>query len=272
MQDMLSPYYFFFDLPIYTKIEITKENINDFFELTIDTKNIDGYNPKLKENTTYVVKVSKNAYRQEYKLSHFEGFFDIELTCVRTRFTITYFVQLDTKRNYDDDTEQNFFSKVGQFPSVADLHISKFNEYDKVIDRKHIKEITRGIGLAASGVGIGSFVYLRRVFEFLIEEAHKVALKDVNWNEDDYKKSKVAEKIELLKHHLPSFLVANKSMYSILSVGIHQLEEQECLRYFEALKVGIELILDEKVELNNKRKKIDEAQKRLQQITQQIKN
>jgi len=81
----------------------------------------------------------------------------------------------------------------------------------------------------------------------------------------------MVEKIELLKEHLPPFLVANKAIYSILSVGIHELDEQECLKHFEALKVGIELILDEKVDVYNKRKKIEEAQSRIQNITQQIK-
>jgi hypothetical protein len=60
-------------------------------------------------------------------------------------------------------------------------------------------------------------------------------------------------------------------MYSILSVGIHDLDEQDCLNHFEALKVGIELILDEKADAYNKKKKIEEAQKKIQNITQQIK-
>lgn len=269
---MLQPQIFFFELPIYFKIAITSDNREDFFILILETKSIDGYNPVLKENTTYNIKYIVQKYMPEgkFELSSYEGFFEIQLTCVRTGFVMKYFVMLASVEN-EDETKQYFFQKVGQFPSIADLHISKFKQYDKVIDKKHLKEITRGIGLAANGVGIGSFVYLRRVFEFLIEEAHQQAIKDTDWNEDDYLKSKVVERIDLLKYHLPSFLVENKSIYSILSVGIHKLNEQECLKYFEALKVGIELILDEKVELNNKKRKIEEAKLKLQQITQQIK-
>ncbi len=37
-------------------------------------------------------------------------------------------------------------------------------------------------------------------------------------------------------------------MYSILSKGIHELSEEECLQYFKLMKIGIELILDEQLE------------------------
>ena len=53
----------------------------------------------------------------------------------------------------------NFFTKVGQFPSVADFQIPQAEQYRKILDEEQYKEFTRGIGLAAHGVGIGSFVY-----------------------------------------------------------------------------------------------------------------
>ena len=58
------------------------------------------------------------------------------------------------------------------------------------------------------------------------------------------------DKIELLKGHLPPFLVENKRIYSILSIGIHQLDEQKCLSYFDIMKQSIIIILEE-----DKRKK-----------------
>jgi len=53
---MLQPQIFFFELPIYFKIAITSDNREDFFILILETKSIDGYNPVLKENTTYNIK------------------------------------------------------------------------------------------------------------------------------------------------------------------------------------------------------------------------
>lgn len=53
--------------------------------------------------------------------------------------------------------------------------------------------------------------------------------------------------------------------------GVDEMHQQDCLKYFEALKVGIELILDKKIEIYNKHKKIEDAKKKTQLINQQIK-
>ena len=71
----------------------------------------------------------------------------------------------------------------------------------------------------------------------------------------------MAEKIEILQSELPTFLVENKSIYSILSKGIHELSEQECLAAFPAVKVGIEIVLDTRLEEANRLKKLEEAKK-----------
>jgi hypothetical protein len=51
----------------------------------------------------------------------------------------------------------------------------------------------------------------------------------------------------LLAAHLPPFLVEHPQLYGILSRGVHELTEQECLANFDALKVAIDVILDEKL-------------------------
>ncbi|GFD75677.1 hypothetical protein KUL113_50970 [Tenacibaculum sp. KUL113] len=73
-------------------------------------------------------------------------------------------------------------------------------------------------------------------------------------DEETYKRARMNEKIEMLSAELPEFIVENKSMYSILSKGIHELSENECLKAFPIVKVGIEIILDEKIEKLNKEK------------------
>ena len=133
------------------------------------------------------------------------------------------------------------------------------------------KEFSKAIGLVSHGVGIGSFVYLRRIFEHLIEEAHQEAIKNESWNEENYNKSRMDEKIVLLKDYLPDFLVKNSFIYSILSKGIHQLSEAECLKHFDAVRLGIELILDEKLERLNREAKIREAEKSISEIYSKLK-
>lgn len=274
--NLLEPYNFIFELPLYTKIKIDKANRDDFLALMNTGLSIEGYNPVLKQETTY--RISRNpsssiANQFIMKPAYYTGKnLELEIRCARNDFSIVVFSRLILAKYNENDSANNEYvlMKIGQFPSVADLHISKIRQYDKILSNDKLKEITKAVGLAANGVGIGSFVYLRRVFEDLIEEAHSLALLEPNWDENSYSKSRMDEKIDLLKHHLPLFLVENRVLYSILSKGIHELDENECLEHFEAIKVGIELILDEKVEEYNKKKKLEEAKKRIQTISQQI--
>ncbi|MBI5724466.1 MAG: short-chain dehydrogenase [Planctomycetes bacterium] len=151
--------------------------------------------------------------------------------------------------------------KIGQYPSLADLATPDIYKYRNILGDERYKEFTRGVGLASHGVGIGAFVYFRRIFEFLIEKAHLVAKSIINWDEDKYIKSRMDEKITLLQAHLPEVLVKTKSLYGILSKGIHSLTEDECLDSFKVVKLGIELILDEELARKTREDKIRVASK-----------
>ncbi|HED37020.1 MAG TPA: short-chain dehydrogenase [Ignavibacteria bacterium] len=191
------------------------------------------------------------------------GLIKIEYRCTRDEFHAyhTYYFKVD-----------NFLTKIGQFPSVADFQVPQAKTYRKILGEDQYKEFTRGIGLAAHGVGIGSFVYLRRIFENLIEEAHILSIKKGGVDEDTYKKARMDKKIEILKIFLPEFLVENKILYSILSKGIHELTEKECLQYFETVKIGIEQILDEKIMKKEKAEKAARAKKSIQNVHGEISN
>ena len=164
----------------------------------------------------------------------------------------------------------NFFVKIGQYPSGADFQIPQAAKYRKILGEDQYKEFTRGVGLAAHGVGIGSFVYLRRIFENLIEEAHTLAVAKGSFDEDTYIKARMDEKIQILKEYLPEFLVENKTLYSILSIGIHSINEGDCLSYFESVKIGIEQILDEKIEKLEKAQKAEKARHAVQKVSGQV--
>ena len=60
-------------------------------------------------------------------------------------------------------TNENGMKKIGQYPSVADLTFPELKEYRKIMTKDDEKEFKRAIGLYASGIGIGSFVYLRNL-------------------------------------------------------------------------------------------------------------
>jgi hypothetical protein len=67
------------------------------------------------------------------------------------------------------------------------------------------------------------------------------------------------DKIEMLTQHLPKFLVENRKLYGIMSVGVHTLSEADCLAAFPVVRVGIELMLDEQLEKYAREKNITEA-------------
>ncbi|RON60840.1 short-chain dehydrogenase [Pseudomonas fluorescens] len=157
--------------------------------------------------------------------------------------------------------EGRTMQKIGQYPSLANLNTHDVRQYAAVLDREDFKELNKAIGLAAHGVGVGSFVYLRRIFENLVDAAYQNAKQDDGWDDDAYRNGRMAERIQLLAGHLPDFLVENRSMYKILSQGLHELTEEECLAAFPILKMGIELVLDEQLAAKAKQQKLEQAKK-----------
>jgi len=115
--------------------------------------------------------------------------------------------------------EKLTLTKIGQFPSIADISKGEIDRYRKPLGSSRFSEFNRAIGLAAHGVGIGAFVYLRRVLEFLINDAHEIAKTQIGWDDDRYQKSRIGERIELLAAHLPAFLVENRHLYAIIPDG-----------------------------------------------------
>lgn len=154
-------------------------------------------------------------------------------------------------------------AKIGQYPSIRDLASKDLKKYRKILGNKY-GEFSRAIGLFANGIGIGSFTYLRRIFEDLLEQAYQELAKTPNWDENTYKQSRWDERINLLKEKLPNFLVQNKRLYSILSLGIHEMDEETCKINFPLMRTSIELILDEKIAISEKAAKIEAATKGLQ--------
>lgn len=203
------------------------------------------------------------------------GTFEVLLQCTRNNVHHqSYIFLVKEERKIEEKRVVRYRSllKIGQHPSYADLNLVAVKKYKSVLTEELLREFSRAIGLASHDVGVGAYVYLRRVFETLVEEAHQEAKAQENWLEETYLRSRMSERIDLLKDRLPTFLAENPAMYSLLSKGIHELTEQECLDHFNALKIGIELILNEKLEEKEKAQKIQQAQLALQQAKEKIGN
>lgn len=275
-----APEDFFLKTNLYEKFKIDRINQNDI-DRVIDIEFFNGaiscycnecnekrtFRNDLIKNKTLSTKTTPHNYINEYHAEEYDKLEDvkpiiafmkeIEMTENRT-FTLEFYCTHNHEhRIYFTFTVQNSsIQKSGQFPTLLDLEDStEINKYKKELGKEEGRNYHKAIGLASHGIGAGSYVYLRRIFEGFIYEAKDKAIKEEAITEDDFVPKKMNEKIELLKDYLPEILVEHKEYYSVLSKGIHELSEDECLKYFNVLKDGIEVILDEKIETRKKEEK-----------------
>lgn len=161
------------------------------------------------------------------------------------------------------------FRKIGQYPSVADLSFPELDVYQKVLSTEDRREFGRAIGLYASGIGAGSYVYLRRIFERLLFQAKVNAGNSID--EEAFDKARVDAKITMLSDYLPKLLTGNPTLYGVLSKGIHELTEKECIEYFPVVRDCIYMILNEWEEMRKKKEKEESIGKALSQIASKVK-
>jgi hypothetical protein len=160
--------------------------------------------------------------------------------------------------------------KIGQSPSIADIAHVQFNRYEAVLDKQYVKELKAAAGLFAHGIGIGSFVYLRRVFEKILSDERDAA-RASGVRLDGFETKHLDEKVEMLKDRLPSVLLKYQSVYKVLSAGVHNLSEQECLAYFPVLQNIITLVLDEHLETRSKKLAQEQLDKQFAAINSAVK-
>lgn len=165
----------------------------------------------------------------------------------------------------------NSVQKIGQWPSAADLAEGELARYKPILG-DNFQEFKKGIGLFSHGVGIGSFVYLRRIFERFVLEASVAASVELgdSWNQEDFDRSRMDDKIQIVANYLPRFLVEHRTMYGIMSKGVHQLSEKECLSIFPAVRASIEIILDQKLALKLQKQKEEDAKLELQKVMKSL--
>lgn len=241
---------FHLEMPLYLEIDLsTEETSKKIHELMYLDDTIDAYCTECKKESVFD---TTQSYPHQYNNWNGDnGIGTIRFECSR-----------DSSHEYKVYylKDGNRFLKIGQYPSTADFQIPQAEKYRKVLGEEKYKEFIRGIGLAAHGIGIGSFIYLRRIFENLIQEARR-KINDKKFPEKKYKSAKMDEKIKMLEKYLPKFLVENRSLYKILSTGVHELDDAECLKYFETVKIGIEQILDEQIIKVEQEEKAEKAKK-----------
>jgi hypothetical protein len=253
---------FLLDAPLYEEFEMGGGDEEFLAELSGRTDRqkkgvaakLDGYCPNCKRDTTYSLSPIKLGDGHWADASHRFLFCSAYITCARESWhTLHFWFFISGTR----------ILKVGQHPSLADVANSELRaKYKAVLKGSNWSELYKAIGLAAHGEGIGSFVYLRRVLERLVQSRFDTFKSDHGWREDEFKGLRMDEKIQFLKEHLPAYLVETRKIYGIFSQGVHELNNDQCLAFFEVGKRSILLILQDdlvKQEELAARKELQEA-------------
>lgn len=284
---------FLVDSGLYSTIEITRDNINELCDLINGKVKISTYCSGCKEKQVFSMKAIVHPHKLGEKIlitSLAESLQDTqkyymmlsdprpgldgrksippqwfwtkaELVPFTRVMVFPFICAMDSSHRLDYvvRTDGNTMTKIGQFPTVADLAFPELDELKKVIDTNSRKELRRAIGLHAQGIGVGSYVYLRRIFERVLNEAKTEAELAGTVDLSGFDGMKVDKRIRLLKDYLPAMINDNHVFYGIVSKGIHELSEDECISYFPVLKEAIFMILRQWAQ----KKQEQEAAKRL---------
>lgn len=255
---------------LYDKIEITQDNIFELVDLADGHVKIDCYCTKCKERRVFSSEaIPYYDERNEKIICHPLGN-EIELwqrtSSSRphisdapqepwkwtnkfieedTRLMVFKFVcTMDVTHHMDFvvSTCGNKMIKIGQYPTYADLLLPELKEYKKVMSKEDERELKRANGLYASGIGVGSFVYLRRIFERIIVGASQKAIRDGKFKQEDFDSAHVDEKVKMLQDYLPKIFVDNTVFYGIISKGIHELNEEECIEFYPVMQAFIMMV------------------------------
>lgn len=237
------------DSPPYKEFDFSGYDEKDFVNFLLGGAGLDAYCAKCEQVSVFRV-VETPSYQREEKsknLPKHSGVITIKAEC--TRHADNFQNKCTGELYFCLYRNRDKIIKIGQYPSKADLDFGSLDPaFSKELDENYRQELGRAIGLRAHGIGVGSFVYLRRIFENVIEEAHELAKSDKGWNEEVYRKARMPERIRLLKKQLPNRLVESSKLYDILSKGLHELSEETCLEHFDLIQKAILMILKERRE------------------------
>jgi hypothetical protein len=134
-------------------------------------------------------------------------------------------------------------AKIGQSPSMADIASGDVVRFTGVLEEQDVTELQQAIRLHTHGAAIGAFVYLRRIFERLLDRHYDDYIEQLGPT-DDFAAMSIEDKVQLLDDFLPEEVVANRKVYAVLSKGIHALLEDECLLHYAVMYAAVVEILE----------------------------
>lgn len=160
--------------------------------------------------------------------------FAVHATCQRDSTVYSYIVQAN----------EHQATKIGQWPSMADIAFGELRMIDKSLDAVDRRELGKALGLFSHDSAIGAFAYLRRVFERLIDRSYERQA-SAGHPVDGFADMRMDDKVAALKDELPEMVVRNSGVFSILSLGLHELTEEQCTKHFPVIKAVLFQMLEQ---------------------------
>jgi hypothetical protein len=246
--------------PLYNGLEISDDG-TWLKKLRMDGLNFDAHCCYCKDRATFRINKSTHSGPAMHLRAEASkpGYFSVSAQCTRHGHYYVYYFHLHNR----------ILEKVGQSPSLEDVSGADIEKYRQQLKDGAFNELRKATGLASHGIGIGAFVYLRRIFERLIYE-HRSQLEQENGPIENFDALRMEEKIQALRDVLPPALVKHRAAYSILSKGLHELSEDECKLYFPVVRSSIIQMLEEDWIQRERKRGEAEISKQLQRISGEL--
>ena len=154
--------------------------------------------------------------------------------------------------------------KIGQFPSKIDIWGFDFDQYKNQLDKFNAYADFKKAELSMSDkLFAGAYTYLRRVFEKMLNNyCSGIDLPD----------RRIETRIESCKEKFDERVrPLLKNLYGILSVGIHELDDEQSERYYVHLRTVIELQLEYTKEINDKEEQTKRLKGNIDSIANEVK-
>ena len=182
-------------------------------------------------------------------------------------------IEVENEEGKKEKEEIIYMEKIGQYP---DWNIEMDKELEKMLG-EHTKYYKRGLICESQSYGIGAYAYFRRITEDVIDELLESILDLVEEDEkeqyigrlEDVKKEKIAEKkINLVKDLLPKSLQVDgmnplKELYEVLSQGIHNETDEECMEKAEAIRGILVFLVNQVIRTKKDKKSFTEGMKKI---------
>lgn len=244
---------------LYNQIEITERNFKDLKQLFDGSLKLDAYcvqckvkrpfamlRPECKDiKNDRLIYLSSVLYKDWFPITNQYQWLNPDYIESIRLLNLNFYCTMDPEHHLDFTVliNGNKMRKIGQYPSYSDINIAAFQEYKDIVNDLDLSELKQANYLSAHGISIGAFIYLRRVFERLIDNVKADVVQSGVKIDDEFDRKKMPEKIQLIQEYLPDFVVDNSSIYGILSEGVHKLDEETCNAYFEIVRDGILIML-----------------------------